>query len=723
MTKRVIWLLLVATALMLLAESAAAQRGGHDLIFEELEEPELPLDEVAVRKYYKQAWPVSDPPTWNELAPFRNVGEFNDYRLKARDAARQRGMWWASKLEPYHELPLLAQAEMPCDPSIEECGSDELEEVLTTGMRASNGGSITNNQESGVDEGDIVKAWGRFMVVLYHGRLFSIDTGEKSGELKLIDRVNAYQSAETDTWIDELLLNDNQILVTGYSYEEDASNLSLFTINRNGVFELVARYFIESSDYYSWENYATRLVDGHLVIYTPFELPRYSGDVDLPLPRMRQWTPRGGYSPWRPLFRITDLYRPVQPAVHPSVHVISVCPIQAGAAFTCASRGIIGPAEKEMYVSPKYAYLWLSNDEYDLRYRVARRGVTSRCAQNADPAAQRWARAALYRLDLVSGEARAVHTLGSPSDQFVFDERREEFLALVNQLPRDCWGGEVLATTLAHIPNQLFSRTPPVLPQLAYQTTPNKGRQDLQTRYAEHYLLYGSPMHYWAMPEPGDKLDAEEVGILQSRMKLAVVPLDGTTPPRELPLGQTIDRIELFGSNALVFGSTLARELSVSSLDLRSGVRVADSLRLAGVRESEGRSHSFNGMPGEDGSGLFGLPTNDIDPDDSDDYREITDVQFFSADTGLNLQSASKLAGHAEDEEVDGGYECEVSCEDWYGNARPIFYRDRIFALTGQELIEGALVNGRIAELARVNITHPPAHVRGTGLQADSGPP
>ena len=42
-----------------------------------------------------------------------------------------------------------------------------------------------------------------------------------------------------------------------------------------------------------------------------------------------------------------------------------------------------------------------------------------------------------------------------------------------------------------------------------------------------------------------------------------------------------------------------------------------------------------------------------------------------------------------------------MSCEDWYGNARPIFFRDRIFALIGLEFIEGTFANGKIAEVAR----------------------
>jgi hypothetical protein len=46
---------------------------------------------------------------------------------------------------------------------------------------------------------------------------------------------------------------------------------------------------------------------------------------------------------------------------------------------------------------------------------------------------------------------------------------------------------------------------------------------------------------------------------------------------------------------------------------------------------------------------------------------------------------------------------CRASCVDWYGNARPLFLRGRVFALLGYELVEGTLDNGRMKELRRVS--------------------
>ncbi|HTP78308.1 MAG TPA: hypothetical protein VMJ73_15190 [Rhizomicrobium sp.] len=46
---------------------------------------------------------------------------------------------------------------------------------------------------------------------------------------------------------------------------------------------------------------------------------------------------------------------------------------------------------------------------------------------------------------------------------------------------------------------------------------------------------------------------------------------------------------------------------------------------------------------------------------------------------------------------------CVASCDDWYGNARPIFIDGRTFALMGYELIEGATTRTAITETGRMS--------------------
>jgi len=46
---------------------------------------------------------------------------------------------------------------------------------------------------------------------------------------------------------------------------------------------------------------------------------------------------------------------------------------------------------------------------------------------------------------------------------------------------------------------------------------------------------------------------------------------------------------------------------------------------------------------------------------------------------------------------------CRASCVDWYGNARPLFVRERIIALLGYELVEGSREGDHITEIRRVS--------------------
>ena len=95
--------------------------------------------------------------------------------------------------------------------------------------------SITNKQEAGVDEGDIVKQIGQYLIVMQDGRLFSIDLlpdGEPG--LRYVDRQNVYTTTEEDTWYDEMLVFGRQMLVIGYSYEAEASVFAVLELEETG---------------------------------------------------------------------------------------------------------------------------------------------------------------------------------------------------------------------------------------------------------------------------------------------------------------------------------------------------------------------------------------------------------------------------------------------------------------------------------------------------------
>ncbi|HEX8625155.1 MAG TPA: beta-propeller domain-containing protein [Allosphingosinicella sp.] len=192
------------------------------------------------------------------LTPFAGEGEFRRYLRQVRRAAKQRDMWWAARgdaprfaqAEGNAESESDAVAEPLCDPQVSECPGAEEGSITVTGSRSPpKNPSITNNQKIGVEEGDIVKQVGNFLLVLQDGRLFSVDLGRGAGSLRVADRVNVYRDPGSDTWYDEMLVTGDRVLITGYSYDEESTELSLFRVAETGRLESLGTFYMSSNDY------------------------------------------------------------------------------------------------------------------------------------------------------------------------------------------------------------------------------------------------------------------------------------------------------------------------------------------------------------------------------------------------------------------------------------------------------------------------------------------
>lgn len=160
-----------------------------------------------------------------------------------------------------------------------------------------------------------------------------------------------------------------------------------------------------------------------------------------------------------------------------------------------------------------------------------------------------------------------------------------------------------------------------------------------------------------------------------------------------------VDRIEAMGSDAVVVG-TDGRDLHFTGIRLSEEPGVAHRYTRRGASQGELRSHGFFYKPEEEDSGLLGLP---IRAPASPGYRHLFDESasiLFLRNDSLRLEELGELTARAEGTANDG---CRASCVDWYGNARPLFVRGRVFALLGYEMVEGTLAGGRIRETRRVS--------------------
>jgi len=178
----------------------------------------------------------------------------------------------------------------------------------------------------------------------------------------------------------------------------------------------------------------------------------------------------------------------------------------------------------------------------------------------------------------------------------------------------------------------------------------------------------------------------------------------------ELPHG--VDRIEPMGTGAIVIGTDgkdlhftslrLDRHLTSLGLDLQA--EIVSRYTRKDASQGELRSHGFFYKPDGENSGTIGLPINrPAKPGYSHLFESSASILFlwnwelkFRALGELDSQPDKALDDH-----------CRASCVDWYGNARPLFLRGRVFALLGYELVEGKVGDYGMSELRRVTYARP----------------
>ncbi len=659
-----------------------------------------------------------EAPAWSRIERFNSDAEFQRYLRDVREAARRAQSLARGKQGAPEE----------CPPEFEPCGDPPLDEesVVITGSRipaapppppppppppmaaapspsAPATTSVTNVQNLGVDEGDIVKLYGRFLIVLQDGRLFSVDMGAERGALSLVDRVNVYRQHNRGAWYDEILIADNRVVVTGYNYRQNATEFSVFSISPQGRFTRESTYFLSSDDYYDNENYASRLVNGNLVIYTPLRAFEAAPHAGLRWPIVRRWlseTERETQtSSGRALFNARDIHRPIQSTFHPVVHTISVCPLgsaRGGDELECRSTALVAPPGREFYVSTSHIYLW-TYPVYDgahLNYFRDRCDADSRRFAAAAPAA-------LFQIPLEGGAPKAQFIRGRPYDQLSMDSDGSDFRALSVWQDLRCitWSNAPEHLPLRYVATPLsgFSEKPAPIAEARYTRLPDVGVA-IENRFTSTHLVYSGRAQYQSYaPEPDEGPRPEA--------RIVAVPVASPADYTILTTPHDALRVERVGENAIVTGYRDAAGLNVSLVNLSGTPAIASTVLLADHFESEGRSHAFNAAIDADGSGLMGLPTVMRRAQSGRWWwrSQGSDVSFLALRDN-QLSDQGHLRGTSPRAE---GYACEVSCVDWYGNTRALFIAGRIFALSGTELIEGVLTSNGINDLARVNLTEP----------------
>ena len=533
--------------------------------------------------------------------------------------------------------------------------------------------SVTNVQHAGVDEGGIVKLHGDHLVGLRRGRLFTIEIA--GGELQPISAVDAFgpDVDPSGTWYDEMLIANDTIAVIGYSYERGGTEIGLFDINRAGRLRYRATYHLRSNDYYSSRNYASRLIGDKLVFYAPLHLSLRGDDLFRSFPALRKWRRGAEDGDFRRIASATRVYRPLS-RVHASsglgLHTVTVCDL-ARRDLDCQATVVLGPPGHVFYVSPGSVYVWAS-DWHDDETRNRPKSL-------------------LYRLPLDGSGPSVLRVAGSPVDQFSFLESgdgRLNVLVRSDAAGDGMWAAEATdgAVALLRVPLESFSDGDSAAPRSSYRILPKPEGYTFQNRFVGDYVLYGTGSG-WGAPEE------------RSRGALFAYRYASGGDAVKLSLAHGVDRIEALGQNAVVVG-TDGKDLHFSPVALGSQPTLARRYTRQNASQGELRSHGFFYKPDGATSGLLGLPIREAGrPGYEHLFHESASILFLR-NSALSLSELGALGARPEGAVDDG---CRASCVDWYGNARPLFAKGRVFALLGYEIVEGSIDRGRIRETRRAS--------------------
>ena len=531
---------------------------------------------------------------------------------------------------------------------------------------------ITNTQEAGVDEGAIVKDAGDYLVILRRGRVFTVRHGDDA--LRPVDAIDAFPpDAENAgaTWYDEMLVHGDQVIVVGYSYGDFGTEINRFQLGRDGSLSYRDTHYLRSGDYYSSSNYASRMIGDELIFYSPVYVNW--ADWRSTMPALR----RGGTEG-----EVIDIVRPqdiylTAPAIRGKypldmAHTVTRCDLSTRE-LECEADAVLGTWSRSYYVSPSAVYLWTGSTQY--------------AGGSAD--------GQLYRMPLDGSRPGAVPVNGAPIDQFSFIEDRDDDVLRVvlrGDAQGDAmWGSEFSGgdVGLLTVPLDAFTDGSERIPMEALRELPSVVGYRFQNRFVGDHLLYTAANY-------GDEDDGNF---------FYAVPVRGGTAQR-VDLEHGVTRFDIMGSDAVAIGPGRDNALGFSSVSLGNRARVEDVYMLPAASEGEVRSQAFFYRPDPGSanglSGTLGLPVNRVRTGRGGEFLGNASAVFFLRRENRDFSPAGDLMSRAKGDIDDG---CIASCVDWYGNARPIFLRDRVFALLGYELVEGRMVGGRIQEVRRTNFT------------------
>ena len=595
--------------------------------------------------------------------------------------------------------------------------------------------SITNNQENDVDEGDIVKNIGDYMIVLRKGKLYVINI-KLPGTPKQADSMVVAPSPHLteNVWYDEMLVLENTVVVLGFRYvipggtklpgplsEEQpltagATEIHAFSLV-NGKLTRGKSAYLESTDYFSSSNFSSRLIGKSVYFYLPERAFSYTNGstVEPNIPRQLLFTDSatgGAFSFGNPLLTFKEIHRsPLKPS-NPALHLVVKCSMESAGSPDCTAGGVLGDAVQHVYTSKDYVYLWSYPQLFSLPLATLS-PKTFTVKGLGEPVSHLGFKQTDANLTIILKDIRS--SKGSVLDQ----PDSSEFFDEGSQVGTPGTSGEASpekneAVQYEHVINAVTlplkdfdgngNQTIPEQNITKIYSSPNIVQAGTPRAINQTFLIPVNVLE----PESGTFFSGLSLASRGGNGQNFILSFDIMSHASKVSeWGGLITRIEGVGSeNAVVIdssestaGSSQQKGLRIASIKATGNLVPISQVILPGASEGESRTHGFfyknksGPTPGtaQTGDGLFGLSIVNTSSNSTHWFGSgISNLTFVSTTSAGLLSSIGTISSEGTFQNT-----CKSSCIDWYGNTRPIFLGDRIFALQGGEFAEIAVTSGK----------------------------
>lgn len=539
--------------------------------------------------------------------------------------------------------------------------------------------------------GELVARHGDHLIVLERSRLYTVRVG--GGALEPVASVDAWGPHPPAGYVaySGFVVSGDLIAVTGHGWETRGIEIVLFRIDGAGRLTHVASHHLRSRQ--PLGRAPVTFARGGKLVFLGF-IP-FDGSETEPVTRLyghrrlgtADTTPRRTTRP-------SSVHYPALPLIpddSPDLHAITVCGV-AAPELECRTTALFAPYPDALHVSDRAVYLWTTHGSTG--------EATDSTVRKADPAAVSDSSAAdvvdedgseeerplarepvIYRLPL-DGSAPAalrVPPVTRPEAEITMAEADGHLNAVIgNRTGQYAWEVQLL-----RVPLTRFGDGARAVDARHLRSLPAIGSGGLERRFVGDWLLYGVT-NGWGMKHPDGAA-------------LIAAPLAGRDTAVRLPLPHGVDAIEAMGTDAVVLANEW-QEMHFSAV--RLGRRAGITHHLTGPVLSQAETNGYGFQSRADGpeAGLLAVPTRGrpmaADPERD---RGPAAVRFLRREGG-RLAEAGQLSASPTPTA------CAFPCRDTHANTRALFIDGRIFALLGDEIVEGTLDGGRVRELRRIHL-------------------